>query len=79
MAATRMRFARQAIQELKKEDPDTQVTEHYLRHLIKTGAVSSVSIGNNRRLINYDLLLEYLSNPTSQSDEKEVGGIRRLG
>jgi hypothetical protein len=79
MAATRMRFARQAIQELKKEDPDTQVTEHYLRHLIKTGAVPSVSIGNNRRLINYDLLLEYLANPTSKSDEKEVGGIRRLG
>lgn len=79
MAATRMRFARQAIEELRKEDPHTQVTEHYLRHLIKTGAVPSVKVGNNRRLINYDLLLEYLTSPTAQSDEKEVGGIRRLG
>ena len=79
MAATRMRFARQAIEELRKEDPDTPVTEHYLRHLIKTGAVATVKVGNNRHLINYDLLLEYLASPAAQSDEEEVGGIRRLG
>lgn len=78
MQAARMRFAKQAIEELRKEDPETRVTEHYLRKLIKTGAVPSVKIGNNRRLINYDALLEYLASPHEEQTGKEHGVIRPL-
>lgn len=74
--AVRMRFARQALEELKREDPETKVTEHYIRHLIKTGAVPSVTVGKNRRLINYDKLLLYLEN--AEREETEIGGIRKI-
>lgn len=33
--AARMRFVHQAIQELKTEDPNTNITEHYLRQLVR--------------------------------------------
>lgn len=77
MAATaRMRFIHQAVEELKQEDPGTQITVHYLRKLVKTGVIPSVKIGNNRRLINYDLLLEYLAKP--YEERRDSGVIRRV-
>lgn len=75
--AARMRFVQQALDELKKEDPNTNVTEHYLRQLVKSGAVPTVTVGRNRKLLNYDKLLEYLENP--QKMERAINGIRRIG
>lgn len=74
--AARMRFAHQAFEELKKEDPETKVTEHYIRKLIKTGAVPSVLVGKSRRLINYDKLLHYLEN--TEQEETRSGRIRKI-
>lgn len=75
--AARMRFVQQALAELKAEDPNTNVTEHYLRQLVKSGAVPTVTVGRNRKLLNYDKLLEYLENP--QPVPEMVNGIRRIG
>ncbi len=58
----RMRYPQQALELLKKEDPDTQVTLHFIRSLVAKGAIPYVQIGR-RRLINYDKLVEYLANP----------------
>ena len=74
--AVRMRFPAQALEELKKDDPGTPVTLHYIRSLARQGLVPCVKVGR-RRLLNYDALLAYLENPTR--DERETApGIRRL-
>ena len=60
----RMRFAAQALDELRKLDPETPVTLRFIKQLMRTGAIPSVPVGNgNRRLLNFDALVAYLENP----------------
>lgn len=74
----RMRYAAQALAELKKQDPDTPVTLNYLRALAASGKIPVHYIGR-RRLINYDALLEFLANPEAQDDSTgHKGQIRRV-
>lgn len=40
----RMRTAPGALDIIRQEDPGTDVTLHYLRHLIKTGAIQCVPV-----------------------------------
>lgn len=72
----RMRFPQQALEELKMDDPGTQVTLHYIRTIARQGLVPYVQIGR-RRLLNYDALLEYLAHPTQEAPET-VQGICRI-
>lgn len=74
--AVRMRFPTQALEELRKDDPGTQVTLHYIRALARQGLIPCVQIGR-RRLLNYDALLEYLAHPIQEAPET-VQGIRRI-
>lgn len=59
MPTPRMRTASGAVAFLKEQDPGSEVTVHFVRHLIKTGALPSVPVGC-KRLVNVDLLLDYL-------------------
>jgi len=45
---------------IKKVDPDTAVTYHFLRRLCDTDAITVVKAGK-KFLINYDELLAYLN------------------
>lgn len=71
-----MRFPAQALEELRKDDPNTPVTLNYIRVLAASGRVPVVKVGR-RRLINYDAMLEYLANPTEEQSQRGV--IRRIG
>ena len=65
--------------EIKSIDPDSEVTEYYIRSLVKSGAVPVVWAGN-KALINLDAVLELLRHGTSQP-QTEVpicGGIRKI-
>ena len=63
----RMRFAAQALDELRKLDPETPVTLRFIKQLMRTGAIPSVPMGNgNRRLLNFDALVAYLENPPAE-------------
>ena len=63
----RMRFPADALAELRKIDPDTPVSLSFIRRLVKTGAVPSVPVGaGKRRLVNFDALIEFLSNPPTE-------------
>lgn len=74
----RMRFAAQALGELRKLDPKTPVTLRFIKRLVRAGAVPSVPVGNgNRRLLNFDALLAYLENPT-ELETLTAPGIRRV-
>lgn len=76
MSVIRMRFPQQALEELRRVDPQTPVSLSFIRRLVKTGAVPSVPVSaGRRRLVNLDALIEYLSNPPA--DEVQTArGIR---
>lgn len=75
----RMRFAAQALDELRKLDPETPVTLRFIKQLMRTGAIPSVPVGNgNRRLLNFDALVAYLENPSIEPVQQAAPGIRRI-
>ena len=43
----RMRFAAQALDELRKLDPKTPVTLRFIKQLMRTGAIPSVPVAGN--------------------------------
>lgn len=55
----RMRTAPGALDIIRQEDPGTDVTLHYLRRLIKTGAIQCVPVGR-KKLVNVDKLIDFL-------------------
>ena len=60
----RMRTVAEAAKELKEMDAHTAVTEYHIRQLALSGVLPRVKAGR-KMLINFDLLLEYLANPTA--------------
>ena len=66
----RMRTAPGALEIIKAQDPETAVTEHYIRRLIRTGAIPHVDVGR-KKLVNVDQLLSYLEQEMPQP-EREV-------
>ena len=77
----RMRTVPEAAKELKEMDEHTAVTEYHIRQLALSGVLPRVQAGR-KILINFDLLLEYLSDPTAEKFQvhtaADVGGIRRI-
>ncbi|MGI1659409.1 MAG: hypothetical protein ACRKFN_10555 [Desulfitobacterium sp.] len=73
----RMRYPEQALELLKKEDPETQVTLNFIRSLLAGNAIPYVKIGR-RRLLNYDALVEYLANGSTREEMAPLGAIRRV-
>lgn len=75
----RMRTPAKIVAELKALDPGTEVTEHYVRGLVRDGAVSVVWAGS-KALINLDDVLALLRLGTQRVEPRPsvVDGIRRL-
>ena len=65
----RMRTAPGALEIIKAQDPETAVTEHYIRRLIRTGAIPHVDVGR-KKLVNVDQLLSYLERETPQPERE---------
>ena len=60
--AARMRTIKQAVGEIKQEDPRSCVSEWYLRQLVKSGKLKCHKAGN-KYLLDLDSLEEFLKNP----------------
>lgn len=75
----RMRTVSKIVAEIEAMDPDTEVTEYYIRGLVKSGTISTVWAGN-KALINLDDVLDILRVGTSkpQTVTHVSGGIRRI-
>ena len=80
MELPKMRTAPEAIAMLKELDPDTAFTLRALRRMMKNGEIPVVNIAS-QRLIDFNVLLEYLHNGTAQKadDSLQYGRIRRVG
>lgn len=79
MAIPRMRTAANIVAEIKSLDPATEVTEYWVRGLIKDQAVPVVHAGC-KCLVNLDDVLALLRVGTAQktSEPEIAGGIRRV-
>lgn len=80
MTLARMRTADKALAIIKAEAPDTGVTLHYIRQLIKNGKVPAVSVGR-KRLVNVDTLMEYIAVGGDREAEEltqSTGKIRKV-
>ncbi len=75
----RMRTAPKIVAEIKALDPGSEVTEHYIRQLVKNGVVP-VSWAGNKALINLDdvLAIFHLGTERTEPTPHVVDGIRRL-
>ena len=58
----RMRTVRDAALELKRMDPNTDVTEYHIRQLAVNNVIPRIMAGK-KYLINLDALIDYLANP----------------
>ena len=82
----RMRTQAEVMKHLKENDPDSRLTAHALRALVLSGRIPSVTIGDpnskrHKRLINIDLLDQYLANiaeEDSQIPTRGYGTIRPI-
>lgn len=75
----RMRTIQQTIEYLKAQDPDTGVTEFWLRKLLHSGAVPYHVVGKKKFLVNLDSLEAYLENPPdAEEPDITIGKIRKI-
>ena len=78
MNLPRMRTAPEAIKEIQEIDPKSSLTLTALRRMMKTGEIPVTYI-NTKRLVNLDLLIEYLyKDNTELASSTEYGKIRRI-
>lgn len=74
----RMRTISATIEHLKNLDPDTAVTEFWLRGLLASGAVPYHKAGK-KFLVNLDALETYLANPpVTNIDDSIDYGFRKI-
>ncbi len=69
----RMRTISQVLDYLRKEDPESSVSEYYLRGLIKQGKVP-VFYAGRKCLVNLDKFIEYLNSGLSEVEPEPVQG-----
>ncbi len=67
----RMRTAEKVLEIIKAEDPDTAVTLHYVRRIIKSGAVPCVTLGR-KKLVDADAVIAYIAKGDPQPIAEEV-------
>lgn len=72
----RMRTITQTVQQIKQNDPESCISEWYLRKIVKSGKLKCHRAGN-RYLIDMDCLDEYLKNPPTTEESKQPYGIVR--
>jgi len=74
-----MRTISECARLIKEDDPGTAVTQNAIRTKVLAGEIPHVRVGN-KRLINYDQMLEILQNPPAQvATQCDYGTIRRVG
>lgn len=77
----RMRTAAKAHELILEQDPESEITLHYIRQLIATGAIPVVHVGR-KKLVDVDQMLAYLAAgneaPTTTDPAVGYGKLRRI-
>lgn len=74
----RMRTIKQAVEYLKIKDPDSAVSEWWLRQMLKCGKIKHHMAGN-KYLIDIDYLEKFLTNPPEEEvADFKIGKLRKV-
>jgi len=74
----RIRTIKQSIKSIKEQDPESCISEWWLRQLIKSDKIKCHRAGN-RYLLDLDYLENYLKNPPiTEEDKTPYGVIRKI-
>lgn len=77
----RMRTAAKAHELILEQDPESEITLHYIRQLIATGAIPVVHVGR-KKLVDVDQLIAYLAagtdGPPTTDTAVGYGKLRRI-
>ena len=65
----KMRTINEAYNWLKKQDPETGLTQNAFRKLVIQGKIPSLHVGN-RRLLNVDLIIPILQKELNSGDTR---------
>ena len=68
----RMRTAARVLEIIKEQDPDTEVTLHYLRRLIHSGKVPVTPVGR-KKLVDADAVIAYIATGQTVAVEPSRG------
>ncbi|WP_407308766.1 hypothetical protein [Desulfosporosinus sp. SB140] len=71
-----MRSIKQAIQVIRDQDPESCISEWWLRQLVNSGKLKCHRAGN-KVLIDLDFLEEFLRNPPVDKEIKQPIGVLR--
>ena len=63
---SRIRTARQAYEEIKRNDPESCISESQIRDILRSGDIPIIRRGN-RKYVNMDVLEAYFNDPTTLS------------
>lgn len=79
MALPRMRTAAGVLAIIKEQDPNTEVTLHYIRRIINTHSVPVTPVGT-KKLVNADTVIEYIAAGAAppEPEPPPCGTIRRV-
>lgn len=78
MSIPRMRTAEKCLEEIKKLDPETELTVHYIRELIRMEFVPVVYVGR-KKLVDVDQLIQKLGDGVPMPEKPvAIGQIRRV-
>ena len=81
MGMPRMRTAAGVLAIIKEQDPNTEVTMHYLRYLIKAGKVPVTPVGC-KKLVDADKVIAYIAageaEPAPDTIDTSRGKIRAV-
>lgn len=77
MALPRMRIATGVLAEIVEADPKTEITLHFIRHIIHTEQVPVVHVGR-KMLVDVDAVLEFIRSGSQQKAAPANGGIRKV-
>lgn len=78
MSLPKMRTAVGVMTAIKEMDPQTEITLHYIRYIIRTEQIPVVHVGR-KKLVDFDRVLEYISGGSSKSENSIPGKIRKIG
>lgn len=65
---SRMRTISQCMEYFRTEDPESSISVHYLRQLVKQSKVP-VFLAGRKQLVNLDKLIDYLNSEPLKDDE----------
>jgi hypothetical protein len=73
MALARMRTIKQCYDYFQAKDPESSISEYYLRCLVKQNKIP-VFLSGRKQLVNIDTLIDYLNTEMVQNDMKPQKG-----